>query len=103
MSITAEDFEHWLLTRTDEEWDQIAAAARRAGVGSWRWEAAWLAAGAGSAEGAVFKGRDPVARAAALGALAALRSGIKSKELLAPFVAFCAHAGDRNREPAACV
>jgi hypothetical protein len=103
MRITAEGFERWLLTRTDEEWEQIATAARRAGVGGWQWEAAWLAADAGSAEGAAFEGRDPLARAAALGALAAVRRGIKSKELLAPFAAFCAGASNRNREPAACV
>jgi hypothetical protein len=85
-----DDFENWLCSRTDEEWDEIADAARRAGVGDWRWEEAWLALGRPLRDPTALSGRDPLARAAAVGALAALRAGASLTEndrriLLAPF------------------
>ena len=93
MGNRAEEFESWLHDCSESDWEQIAAAARQAQVGGWRWEQAWLALDPElrrRISPSTGSGRDPLARAAAAGALAALRAGAsldaeESAVLVAPF------------------
>lgn len=111
MENRAEEFERWLNSRTDSDWRQIAGAARAAEVGGWRWEEAWAALGPQVLErelGAVAcEGKDPLAWAAALGALAALRAGAHPGDryavLLAPFAHELSVDLERNLEAAISV
>jgi hypothetical protein len=62
------------------DWEALRAQAAAAGVGGWRWEEAWLAAGAGRRAGTVVfcearsRGADELSAAALAGIVAAHRA-----------------------------
>ena len=94
MNDRAAEFKTWVEARSEDEWRQISELARRAGVGEWAWDQAWEAAlGVAQArpiDPAVVTRPEPLALAAAAGALAALEAGEaitagQRQLLLAPF------------------
>src|SRR5206468_13032515 len=113
MDERAAAFLDWLKSRSQAEWLQIAADAREVDVGGWVWDQAWQSApdrhAAGTAVANVVAGSvDPVAFAAAAGALAALMAGSDldpdaAALLKAPFAHSFASEPARRREPALSV